>query len=63
VNFIIFTYNKEDCNKSIVKDIYFHNKLSIRDSVDKNGHRDECLFQRVESIITEVIKFLEICKT
>lgn len=44
---------------SIVKDIYFHNKLSIRDPVDKNGHGGKCLLQRVESIITEVVKLLE----
>jgi len=59
VNFIIFAYNGEDCNKSIVKGIYFHNKLSIRDPVDKNGHRGECLLQGVESIITGVVKILE----
>jgi len=56
VNFIIFVHDRKNCSKSIVGGICFHNKLSIRDLVSKNGHRSEYLLKRVESIIAEVIK-------
>ena len=56
MNFIIFVNNGEDCSKSIVQSISFHNKLSIRNPMSENERRDKCLFERVESIMTEEVK-------
>ena len=56
MNFVFFIYNRKNCSKSIVWSISFHNELSIRNLVYKDGSGDECLLQRVESIITEGIK-------
>ena len=39
MNFIIFVNNRENCSKSIVQGISFHNKLSIRNPIseDRSG--------------------------
>jgi len=42
MNFILFIHNRKNCSKSIVRDIIFHNKLSIRDLVYKDKSKDEC---------------------
>jgi len=39
MNFILFIYNRSE---SIIRDIIFHNKLSIRDLVYKVRSKDEC---------------------
>ena len=56
MNFIIFINNKEDCSKSIVQSISFHNELSIRNLMSKDRGRDECLLERVESIMIGGVK-------
>ena len=37
INFIIFVNNGENCNKSIVQSISFHDELSIRNPMSENG--------------------------
>jgi len=59
MNFVFFIYNRKNCNKSIVQSISFHNKLSIRDPVHKDGSRDVCLLEKVEIITIERIKLPE----
>jgi len=56
INFIFSVNNREDCSESIVQSISFHNKLSIRNPMSKNGSRGECLLKRIESIMTEGVK-------
>ena len=56
MNFIIFVHNGEDCSKSIVQDISFHNELSIGNPMSENRSRDKCFLERVESILTEEVK-------
>ena len=51
MNFIIFVNNGEDCSKSIVQGISFHNELSIGNPMSENRSRGECL-KGVESILT-----------
>ena len=58
MNFIFFINNGEDCSKSIVQSISFHNKLSIENLVSENRGRDKCLLERVESIMTGGVKLL-----
>ena len=57
INFVFFIHNRK--NKSIVQSISFHNKLSIRDPVHKDGSKDECFLEKVEIITTERIKLPE----
>jgi len=52
MNFIIFVNNGEDCSKSIVQSISFHNKLSIGNPMSENRSGGKCLLKRVESITT-----------
>jgi len=52
VNFIIFINNGEDCSKSIVRGISFHDELSIGNPMSKDGSRGKCFIERVESIYT-----------
>ena len=56
VNFIIFINNGEDCSKSIVWGISFHNELSIGNPMSENRCGDKCFLERVESILTEGVK-------
>jgi len=56
MNFIIFINNGEDCSKSIVWSISFHNELSIGDPMSEDRSKDKCLFERVESIMTGEVK-------
>ena len=56
MNFIIFINNEENCSKSIVQSISFHNELSIGNLISEDRDRDECLFERVKSIMTEGVK-------
>jgi len=56
VNFIIFVNNGEDCSKSIVQGISFHNELSIRNPMSEDRYRGKCFLERVESILTEGVK-------
>ena len=56
INFIFFIKNKKDCSKSIFWNISFHNKLSIGNPVSQDGIGDECLLERVESIMIEEVK-------
>ena len=41
INFIIFVNNRENCSKSIVQGISFHNELSIGNSMSENRYRGE----------------------
>ena len=59
MDFIFFIYNQKDCSKSIVQSICFHNKLSIRNLVYKDGSKGKYLHEGVESIMTREIKLLE----
>ena len=52
VNFIIFINNGEDCSKSIVQGISFHDELSIGNSMSKDRSGGKCFLERVESILT-----------
>ena len=52
VNFIIFVNNGEDCSKSIVRGIGFHNELSIGNPMSEDRSRGKCFLERVESILT-----------
>ena len=52
MNFIIFINNGEDCSKSIVRGISFHNELSIRNPISEDRYGGECFLERVESILT-----------
>jgi len=56
MNFIIFVNNGEDCRKSVVQSINFHNKLNIRNPMSKDRSRGKDLLERVESIMTEGVK-------
>ena len=56
VNFIIFINNGEDCSKSIVRGIGFHDKLSIGNPMSKDRSGSKCFLERVESILTEEVK-------
>ena len=51
MNFIIFVNNGEDCSKSIVQGIGFHNELSIGNLMSKNRSGGKCFLERVESIL------------
>ena len=52
MNFIIFINNGEDCSESIVRDISFHNELSIGNPMSEDRSRGKCFLERVESILT-----------
>jgi len=52
VNFIIFVNNGEDCSKSIVRGISFHNELSIGNPMSEDRSGGKCFLERVESILT-----------
>ena len=56
VNFIIFVNNGEDCSKSIVYGISFHNELSIRNPMSEDRYSGKCFLKRVESILTGGVK-------
>ena len=56
MNFIIFVHDQKYCSESIVGDIYFHNKLSVRSLVYKNRSRGKCILKEVESIMAGVVK-------
>ena len=56
VNFIIFINNREDCSKSIVRDIGFHNELSIGNPMSEDRDGGKCFLERVESILTGGVK-------
>jgi len=51
--------DRKYCSKSIVQSISLHDKLSIRNLVSKNKSGGKCLFEKVESIITEEVKLPE----
>ena len=52
MNFIIFVNNGEDCSKSIVQGISFHNELSIGNPMGEDKSGGKCFLERVESILT-----------
>ena len=52
MNFIIFINNGEDCSKSIVRGIGFHNELSIGNPMSENRSGGKCFLERIESILT-----------
>jgi len=56
MNFIFFITNRKDCSESIVQSISFHNELSIRNPISEDRSEDECLLERIESIITEGVE-------
>ena len=58
MNFIFFINNGKNYSESIVQSISFHNELSIRNLMSKDGSRGECSFERVESIMIEEVKLL-----
>ena len=58
MNFIIFVNNGEDCSKSIVRDISFHNELSIGNLISKDRSGGKYFLERVESIYTGGVKLL-----
>jgi len=55
-NFIFFINNGKDCSKSIVQSISFYNELSIKNPISEDKSRDECLLERVESIMIEEVE-------
>ena len=59
INFIFFIKNRKDCSKSIVWNISFDNKLSIGNPVSQDRSGNECLLERVESIMTGGVKLTE----
>jgi len=56
VNFIIFINNGEDCSKSIVQGISFHDELSIGNPMSKDKSRGKYFLERVESIYTRGVE-------
>jgi len=52
INFIFLVNNGENCSKSIVQSISFHDELSIRNLMSKNESRNEYLLEKIESITT-----------
>ena len=52
MNFIIFVNNGENCSKSIVRGISFHNELSIGNPMSEDRSGGKCFLERVESIFT-----------
>jgi len=56
MNFIFFVTNRKNFNKSIVQSISFHDELSIRNPISKDGSRNECFLERIESITTGEVK-------
>ena len=56
MNFIIFIDNGEDCSKSIVRGISFHNELSIRNLMSEDRSGGKCFLERVENILTGRVK-------
>ena len=56
MNFIIFINNREDCSKSIVRGIGFHNELSIGNPMSENRSRGKYFLERVESILTRGVE-------
>ena len=56
MNFIIFINNRENCSKSIIQSIGFHNKLSIRNLISEYRCGGKCFLERVESILTGRVK-------
>jgi len=52
VNFIININNGENCSKSIVQGISFHDELSIGNPMSKDRSRGKYFLERVESIYT-----------
>jgi len=56
MNFIFFVNNGKNCSKNIVQIIGFHNELSIRNPISKNGSGGECFLERPESIMTEGVE-------
>jgi len=52
MNFIFCINNGNNYSKSIVQSISFHNELSIRNPMSKDGGGDECFLERIESIMT-----------
>jgi len=58
MDFIFFINNGKNCSESIVQSIGFYKELSIGNLMSENRSRDECLLERVESIITGEVKLL-----
>jgi len=53
MNFIIFVNNGEDCSKSIVQGISFHDELSIGNlMIEEDRSGDKCFLEKVGSILT-----------
>ena len=57
MDFIFFINNRKDCSESIVQNISFHDKLSIGNPMSENRSEDECIFERIESIMIRGVKF------
>jgi len=51
MNFVFFSYNQNNCSKSIVQGIGFYNELSIGDPMCENRSKGEYFFKRVKSIM------------
>ena len=49
MNFIFFIYNRKNYSESIVKDIGFHNELSIRDPVYRMGAKMNAFFKELKA--------------
>ena len=56
MNFIIQNYNEEDRSKNIVRNVYFYNELSIRNSVREDQGKSEYFLQDVEGFIASVVE-------
>jgi len=52
MNFIIFVNSEEDCSKSIVQGISFHNELNIGNLISEDRYGGKYFLERVESILT-----------
>ena len=56
MNFIIFVNNGEDCSKSIVQGISFHDKLSIGNPMSEDRYGGKYFLERIENISTREVK-------
>ena len=56
MNFIIFVNNGEDCSKSIVQGISFHDELNIGNPMSKDRSKGKYFLERVKSIYTGGVK-------
>ena len=57
MNFIIFVNNGENCNKSIVWSIGFHNELSIGNPMSENRYRGKSFLRELKASWQKKLNF------